>query len=348
MIRSDFIKSILAAGASWSFFGSNRQTPEAVSAEARVIQPPFLKKGSRIGIPSPAGYMTLQELKPAMDVLLSWGYEPVVGKGIGQQWGNMGGSDEVRLADFQQMLDDTSLQAILCARGGYGLIRIIDKLDFSTFIRRPKWIIGFSDLTVIHCHLNRQLGIASIHAKMCNSFPAQLATADPVVRDTILELNKVLTGEATVYKAEPFSANIPGIAAGELVGGNLSVFQNLTGTRSGLYTKNKILFLEDAGEYLYHFDRMFWNLDRAGLLKDLKALILGGFRVKPSEDPKEEFALDLPAIVLEKVRKYGYPVAFQFPVGHQKNNFPLKSGAIHELRVSEKGAVLQEIIAQKL
>lgn len=319
--------------------------PSTVFSETgSCVQPPFLQKGDQIGIPSPAGYMFPEELIPAMRLMESWGFRTVPGKGIGQQWGNMGGQDLMRKDDFQEMLDNPEIKAILCARGGYGLIRFIDKLDFSAFRRHPKWIIGFSDITVLHAHLNKQVRAAAIHAKMCNSIPAALADADPDVRKSIQALRPLLTGERIPYDGPIHPANVPGKARGELVGGNLSVLYGMIGSVSMPSTRGKILFLEDAGEYLYHYDRMCWSLERAGIFKGLAGLILGGFRVKPSEDPKEEFPLSLPDLMLEKVKKYHFPVAFDFPTGHQKYNMPLKCGAVHELVVTQNGSRLQEIL----
>jgi len=338
MIRSDFIRALIG--------GSLPAFLDRFSLEAPLppLQPPFLKAGSRIGIPAPAGYMFAQELRPAMELLSSWGFVPVPGNSLNRQWGNMGAPDDIRMADFQQMLDAPDLDAILCARGGYGFVRIIDRLNFSRFNKKPKWIIGFSDATVIHAHLSRISGIASIHAKMCNSFPTDFATADPVVKETLIAFRNMLSGESMLLKTASSPFNINGEARGILIGGNLSVLVQLLGSNSFPDTRGKILFLEDAGEYLYHFDRMFWALERSGVLRQIRGLLIGGFRIKPSENRAEEFPLSIEQIVLEKVKNYGYPVAFDFPTGHQKNNFPLKSGAMVEMKVEEKGVLVREII----
>jgi muramoyltetrapeptide carboxypeptidase len=230
----------------------------------------------------------------------------------------------------------------MCARGGYGFIRIIDQLDFSSFKKRPKWIIGFSDITVLHCHLTKNYGIASIHAKMCNSFPDNWAKAEPIQIETILSIKSALTGEQMGYAAPANSNNRLGKVDGILVGGNLSIIETLAGTDSDLDTKDKMLFIEDTGEYLYSIDRMLWNLKRSGKLKNLKALIIGGFRVKP-DDADEEFGKTICEIVLEKVTEYKYPIAFDFPVGHQRNNYALKCGVNHVLEVNELGSVLRTV-----
>ena len=254
-----------------------------------------------------------------------------------------GGTDEERLQDFQQMLDDKTVKAIMCARGGYGAVRIIDKIDFKKFVVHPKWIIGFSDVTVIHSHLNKNYGIASIHSKMCNSFPKDWSKAEPLQIETIESIQKCLTGEKMVYKAIPNEKNKRGIAEGVLTGGNLKTIETLAGSKSDINTDGKILFVEDTGEYLYSIDRMFWNLKRTGKLNKLKALIIGGFKAKPAEDPADEFGKNLYEIVLEKVKEFNYPVCFDFPVGHQKDNFALKCGIKHSLSVQLNECSLKEI-----
>ena len=233
------------------------------------------------------------------------------------------------------MLDDRSIKAILSARGGYGAVRIIDKLDFKKFALHPKWIIGFSDVTVMHSHINRHYNIATLHSKMCNSFPEDWNLAEQVQRDTIESIHQCLSGKKMEYSATPAAANRPGKATGQLVGGNLKTLESLAGTASDLITKNKILFVEDTGEYLYSIDRMFWNLKRTGKLAQLKGLIVGGFKVKP-DDPGEEFGRSVEDIVLDKVKEYKYPVCFNFPVSHEKENYALKVGAKYVLEVGDK------------
>ncbi len=307
--------------------------------ELPIKQPPYLKAGDTIGITSPAGFITTAEILPAIAMMESWGFKIKIGKTIDKRDFTMGGTDQERAADLQEMMDDQQIKAIMCARGGYGMVRIIDLLNFNTFVQSPKWIIGFSDVTVLHCHLNRQYGIASIHSKMCNSFPTDPALADAVQLETILSINKILKGEHLQYLGPAVAINKPGIASGILVGGNLSIIETMAGTKSDLNTDGKILFVEDTGEYLYRLDRMFWNLKRTGKLDRLAGLIIGGFKTKP-DDPGEEFGKTIYDIVQEKVRNYGYPVAYDFPVGHQKNNFALKCGIQHRLEISQNGSRL--------
>ena len=304
--------------------------------------PPYLKKGDCIGITSPAGYISLEEIQPAILKLKEWGFEIKIGTTIGKKEFTFGGSDEERLADFQHMLDDKNIKALMCARGGYGIVRIIDKIDFKHFISKPKWIIGFSDVTILHSHINRNIGIATIHSKMCNSFPADWQDAEQIQKDTIESIRQCLTGERMNYNFQPNPKNKTGTVNGTLIGGNLKTLETLAGTKSDILTKNKILFVEDTGEYLYSIDRMFWNLKRTGKLDFLKGLIIGGFKIK-KDDEGLEFGKTIEEIVLEKVTEYNYPVCFDFPVGHQKNNVALKCGIMHKLAVQTTNCFLNEI-----
>jgi muramoyltetrapeptide carboxypeptidase len=274
--------------------------------------------------------------------MVEWGFNIKVGDTVGKKDFTFGGTDEERASDFQRMIDDPKVKAIMCARGGYGFVRIIDKLNFTKLVAHPKWIIGFSDITVLHGHLNRNYGIASIHSKMCNSFPDDWNKAEPIQIETILSIKQALTGQKMKYTAPVNAQNKPGRAEGTLIGGNLKMIETLAGTKSDIRTTNKILFVEDTGEYLYSIDRMFWNLKRTGKLDKLAGLIVGGFKIKP-DDPGEEFGRTVQDIVLEKVKGYHYPVCFDFPVGHQRNNYALKCGVKHRLTVSGEEVTLREI-----
>jgi muramoyltetrapeptide carboxypeptidase len=302
--------------------------------ETAVKRPPSLSEGDLVAITSPAGAITQEEIQPAILQLQSWGLKVKIGDTIGKKDFTFGGTDEERAADFQTQLNDHEVKAILCARGGYGMVRIIDNIDFSHLKKHPKWIIGFSDITVIHSHLSRNCGIASLHSKMCNSFPDDWSKAEPVQIETILSIKKALMGEKMSYSAPPNSSNRPGAASGILVGGNLKTLESLTGSSSDIKTAGKILFVEDTGEYLYSIDRMFWNLKRSGKLDRLAGLIVGGFKIKP-DDAGSEFGKTIEQIVLEKIKDSNFPVCFDFPVGHQKNNYALQCGVKHELRVAE-------------
>jgi muramoyltetrapeptide carboxypeptidase len=343
MNRKKFLSSAVFATAALSSL-EGWTAGNTVKEESRLAYriPPYLKSGDVIGITCPAGFITLEEIMPAVKLMESWGFHCKIGKTVGARDFTFGGTDAERAADLQQMLDDPGLKAIMCARGGYGAVRIIDQLDFKNFVSRPKWIIGFSDITVLHCHLDRNFKIASLHSKMCNSFPSDWSLAEPVQIETILSIRQALAGDDLSYLA-PFNAhNKLGSAEGLLVGGNLSIIETLAGSHSDLQTDGKILFVEDTGEYLYGIDRMFWNLKRNGKLSKLKGLVVGGFKLKP-DDPGEEFGRTVQEIVLEKIKEFDYPVCFDFPVGHQRNNVALKCGVKHLLKVEGDRSSLKSI-----
>lgn len=305
--------------------------------------PPYLAPGATIGITSPAGYITLDALKPAINVLESWGYKVKVGTAIGKRDFTFGGTDNERRTDLQQMLDDASVNAILCARGGYGAVRIIDDLDWTLFKQTPKWVIGFSDISVLHQHIHAVCAVATIHSKMTNSFPDDWMPADPIMVQTINSIHDALAGKKMQYAVPPNRCNKWGDAEGVLIGGNLKTMESLAGSASDIDTTGKILFVEDTGEYLYSIDRMFWNLARSSKLNALAGLIVGGFKIKP-DDEGAAFGKDLTQIVLEKIKAYHYPVVFDFPVGHQRANFALKCGVRHRLHANASEATLIEIV----
>ncbi|MDQ6756776.1 MAG: LD-carboxypeptidase [Bacteroidota bacterium] len=338
MNRKDFLSSIIPIVAVTSAVaGVKKYDPE----HSKKI-PPYLKKGDTIGITCPAGFITLEDVQPCVNKMKEWGFEIKIGNTVGARDFTFAGTDEERRKDLQAMLDDDSVNAIMFGRGGYGAVRIIDKIDFKKFVLKPKWLIGFSDVTVFHSHLNKNFGIASIHSKMCNSFPSDWSKAEPSQIETIDSIRKCLTGEKMQYSAVPNEKNRTGFAEGVLVGGNLSLIESLASSKSDIDTAGKILFLEEVGEYLYSIDRMFWYLKRAGKLDKLKALIICGFKVKP-DDAGEEFGRTVYEIVNEVVKEFSYPVCFDFPVGHQKNNFALKCSVKHRLEISNEAVTLKEV-----
>jgi muramoyltetrapeptide carboxypeptidase len=340
MNRKSFISSLFVTGA---VFGAADSWSATLHPSAKGLQiPPYLRTGDTIGITSPAGYISLMEIRSAVALMEDWGFRVKVGESVGKRDYTYGGTDKERAADLQQMLDDPQVKAIMCARGGYGLVRIIDLLSFKSFVKHPKWVIGFSDVTVLHAHIQSNFNIATLHSKMCNSFPDDWKVAEPVQISTILSIRQALTGEDFKYSAAASPSNRAGTAEGQLIGGNLSIIESVAGTASDIETRGKILFLEDTGEYLYTLDRMFWSLKRRGKLAKLAGLIIGGFKLKP-DDPGEEFGRSIEEIVMEKVTEYDYPVCFGFPVGHQRNNMALKCGVPHLLDVGVSGAVLRSL-----
>ena len=336
MNRKSFITSAAVLAAS-PFIDVN-----AAEVPGQAIIPPYLKPGDMIGITAPAGFMTREQIIPAATLMQKWGFKIRVGYTIGKRDHTFGGTDAERLEDLQMMLDDPQIKAIMCARGGYGSVRIVDNINWQKFKANPKWVIGFSDITVLHSHIQTNFGIATIHSKMCNSFPDVWDTASELQKDTINSINKVLTGEKLEYNAAASNFNRIGNAKGLLVGGNLKTLETLAGSASDINTDGKILFVEDTGEYLYSIDRMFWNLKRTGKLSKLAGLIVGGMKIK-QDDPSEYFGHTIYDIISQKVKEYNYPICFDFPVGHQIDNFALKCGAMHQLNVTEAGSSLHEV-----
>jgi Uncharacterized proteins, homologs of microcin C7 resistance protein MccF len=345
MNRKNFISSIIPLGVTISpvaqLIGKNSRETDPEKILPKI--PKYLKPGNNIGITCPSGYISMEDIEPAILKLQEWGFVATIGKTIGARDFTFAGDDELRALDMQQMMDDPKIDAILFARGGYGAVRIIDRLNFAKFIKNPKWLIGFSDATVFHCHLNKNFGIASIHSKMCNSFPADWSIAEESQVVSIDSIRKCLVGDKMKYTTLPTENNRVGNALGILIGGNLSILQNLAASKSDISTNNKILFIEDAGEYLYNIDRMLWNLKRSGKLNKLKALVVGGFNNLKPDDPGEEFGRSVYEMVMGVVQEYSYPVCFDFPVGHQKNNFALKCGVRHKLIVSTNECTLEEV-----
>jgi len=301
-----------------------------------IKMPPYLKKGNTIGITCPAGYMAKEKAQACIDTLQEWGYQVMVGKTLGSPSENyFSGTDEERLNELQAMLDDDCIDAILCGRGGYGVSRIIDQLDFKKFKKKPKWVIGFSDITVLHAHIYSNCKIASVHAPMASAFNDGGAK-----NEFVLSLKKILSGKKIKYSCPVHEFNKQGLATGELVGGNLSLLAHLTGTPSDFNTKNKILFIEDVGEYIYSIDRMLYQLKRSHKLDNLAGLVIGGFTdLKDTERP---FGKSIDEVIYDIVRDYNYPICFNFPVSHEKENYALKIGGTYQLSVGKKIVLLSE------
>ena len=296
-----------------------------------MLTPPYLKPGDSVGIVSTARKLQPNELEPALKILDNWGLKAVLGKTIGAESDQLAGDDDLRAADFQEMLDNPEIKAIWCARGGYGTVRIVDKLDFKAFCEKPKWIVGYSDITVFHAHINR-CGIETLHAQM----PLEI---DKRSEETVNSIRTVLFGDAYGIEVEGTNKlNRPGTARAEVVGGNLSVLYSVCGSVSSQHTAGKILFLEDLDEYLYHIDRMMMNLKRNGMLSDLAGLIVGG--MTDMNDNTIPFGKTAEEIVLSAVSEYNFPVSFNFPAGHVQDNRSLIMGREAELIVSSDKTTL--------
>lgn len=298
-----------------------------------MISPPFLTPGDTIGIVATARKISYEEAAPAIGMLVDGGFKVRTGQrmfGISNQFS---GTDEERTADLQRMLDDPEVKAILCARGGYGTVRIIDRLDFSEFVKHPKWICGFSDVTVLHSHIHRHFGIATLHSSMLFNM-RNVEASHPSFRT----LADTLKGDLRPMEAPPSELNRYGTAEAEVVGGNLSILYSLLGSDSDIDTDGRILFLEDLDEYLYHIDRMMMNMCRNGKLRNLAGLIIGG--MTDMNDNAIAFGETAEQIIARHVEGLGFPVAFGFPVGHLDVNRALMLGKKAALRVSEGGSVL--------
>lgn len=301
-----------------------------------ITVPPYLTPGDTIGIVCPAGFMPYERAQTCINTLHAWGYKVKVGKTLGSQNHYFSGTDEERLADLQTMLDDESVKAILCGRGGYGVSRIIDRINFTRFIRHPKWVIGYSDITVLHAHLYNVLNTASLHSPMAAAFND--GGADNIY---IQSLRNALAGEKASYHATTHAYNKTGTAEAPLVGGNLSLVAHMVGSPSAINTNGRILFLEDIGEYIYNVDRMMIQLQRAGLLDNLAGLVLGSF--SEMKDTVIPFGKQVYDAIQDILAPHNYPVCYGFPVGHTEENYALTHGAMYRLIINDDGVQLQQL-----
>lgn len=299
-----------------------------------MLTPPYLKTGDAIGIAATARKISEAEIQPAIQLIEKRGFKVKLAPNIFLSDNQYAGTDLQRTQGFQQLLDDTEIKAILCARGGYGTVRIIDKLDFSSFLKNPKWIAGYSDVTVLHSHIHSNFNTETLHSTMPLNFPA-----DGSSNEATETFFNALKGERLEYKIASHSFNRTGKTSAILTGGNLSILYSLNGTLSDIDTGDKILFIEDLDEYLYHIDRMMQNLKRSGKLEHLKGLIVGG--MSDMNDNTIPFGKNAEEIIRDTVSEYDYPVCFDFPAGHNGNNHALTLGREVELDVSESGVSLK-------
>lgn len=297
-----------------------------------MVQPPFLRSGDTVSLVAPGRKLDEEAVIASGFILKSWGLNVVTGHNLlSTKHSYLSGSDEERLTDIQQALDDSSVQVIICARGGYGTTRILDQLDFTGFLKKPKWICGFSDVTALHLKL-QSLNVQSIHSTM----PVLFSTKDSV--SSVESLRNLLFGNSSVITGEAASQNKLGDCSGELVGGNLSLLTDSLGTSSEVHTDNRILIIEEIDEYAYRLDRMLVQLKRAGKLKNLAGLVIGHMTdIKEGELP---FGESVSQIILNHIREYAYPVAFNFPTGHENPNLAWIQGAKGQLSVTDKKSIL--------
>lgn len=294
-------------------------------------QPPFLKQGDTVAIVAPAGILKNREgeINKAKALLKSWGLHAVVGKHIFNQGQHFAGSDDERCEDFQKALDDSSISAIWCARGGYGSVRILDKLDWTNFKENPKWIIGYSDITAIHSEVHN-LGFQSLHAMMCTS----LQDDAEKIKETISTFKAAIFGKQLGYNLEGSKYNRPGIVSAPIVGGNLTIMHTMLGSKTSIDTSGKILFIEEIGEYKYHIDRMLLSLKRAGYFDNCKGVIIGDMtKIKRNTTP---WGSSIEQLILDVLSDYNFPIAFNMPAGHEKDNRALVFGKTIELKVTKE------------
>lgn len=298
-----------------------------------MIRPPFLKHGDTVGICCTARKVCIDEIQAGINILKSWNLNVVVGDTIGKSDNQYGGTDAERQADFQHMLNDSTIKAIIAARGGYGTVRMMDTLDWRAFMDAPKWIIGFSDMTYLHTQLNCNIGVETLHAIMAFSFSTASEAA-------IQSLQDALFGKPLEYQFEAHPLNRNGEMHGEMVGGNLSILYANLGTKTILDTNKKILFLEDLDEYLYHIDRMMMAMKRAGKLQHLAGLVVGG--LSDMKDNTIPFGKTAEEIIAEHVADYDYPLCFNFPAGHIKDNRAIFMGRKATVEVNAVNSIFKQ------
>ncbi|MEO6150313.1 MAG: LD-carboxypeptidase [Mucilaginibacter sp.] len=290
------------------------------------INPPYLKKGDKVAITCPAKKLP-KPMTDAINLLQSWGLEVVLGDTVEASYHQFSGDEALRAKDMQRFVDDDSVKAIIAARGGYGTIRIIDHVNFDRLAQKPKWVVGFSDITLLHAHLFAKYGLQSIHGQMPMNIPDASARS-------IRTLHSALFGGELSYDFNSHSTNRSGEGTGTLIGGNLSLLVAILNSVSDFDYSGKVLFIEDVGEYLYSVDRLIRTLDRAGKLKNLAGLMVGAFTdIKDNDIP---FGQTVPQIIMEVVKDYDYPVCFDFPAGHIPNNCSLVLGRQINLQVDEQ------------
>ncbi|MES2518814.1 MAG: LD-carboxypeptidase [Bacteroidota bacterium] len=309
-------------------------TTTHLTNNSEILRPNSLQKGDTVGLLALACKVDFEVLKPAIELMENvWGLTVILGESLRSEYHQFAGTDQIRRNDFQLMLDNPEIKAIFSARGGYGSSRLLDNLNFGTFQKSPKWVVGFSDITAVHCHIHT-LNIESLHATMPKLFLQEGGEY------SLESLRKLLFGEPLLYEILPNEMNRFGLARGQLIGGNLAMLSHLTGSKSDINYDEKILFLEDVNEYLYSIDRMMIQLKRSGKLQNLAGLIVGSF--SDCQDNNVPFGKTANEIIQEAVADYDFPVCYDFPVGHEADNWAMPCGRILTLKVAQNGVFLTE------
>ena len=319
--------SLLIVAMAW---GQSVKTSSYMS-QNDLVQPPFLKPGDTVAIVAPSGILKNKEgeVNRAKALLLSWGLHVTLGANIFKQNNHFAGTDKQRASDLQEALNDKSVSAIWCARGGYGTVRILDLLDFTEFKKHPKWLIGYSDITALHNAINNQ-GVQSMHALMCVSLTEKLGD----IKETITSFKASLFGDVPSYRLEGSDYNKIGEASGQLVGGNLTILHTMLGSNTSIYTDGKILFIEEIGEYKYHIDRMLHSLKRAGYFDNCAGLIVGD--MSKIRKNTTAWGTSIEQLILDALSEYNFPIAFNMPAGHESDNRALILGRSVELTVGKQ------------
>ena len=328
LITTLFCQSLMLAQSSNSNDSNSKMTNT-------LIQPPYLKAGDTVAIVAPSGVLNNREkeINQAKNLLKSWGLHVVVGENVFKKANHFAGTDAERAEDFQKALDNPNIKAIWSARGGYGTVRMIDKLDYTKYKENPKWVIGYSDITAIHNQLNNE-GSESIHAMMCTSLTDDLSE----IEETIETFKCALFGKPLNYTIEGSSYNKTGNVTAPLVGGNLTLLHTMLGSKTSINTSGKILFIEEIGEYKYHIDRMLQSLKRAGYFENLKGLIVGNMtKMRKNTTP---WGTSIEQLILDAVADYDFPVLFGFPAGHEDDNRALILGRTIQLTVGKDSSTV--------
>ncbi len=308
---------------------------KASKTNKKLIQPTYLKSGDTVAIVAPSGVLKARtgEVQQAVALLESWGLHAVIGKHVFSQANHFAGTDDERCEDFQKALDDPAISAIWCARGGYGTVRILDKLNFTKFKARPKWVIGYSDITALHNQVHNE-GIESLHGMMCVS----LSEDNKGLEETIGTFKDGIFGKSLSYTLKGSEFNRTGSVTAPLVGGNLTVLHTMLGSATSIDTSGKILFFEEVGEYAYHIDRMLQSLKRAGYFDHCKGVIVGDItKVRKNTTP---WGTSVEQLIIDALSEYNFPIAFNMPAGHEKDNRAMILGRTVELKVSKDKSTL--------